>query len=128
MIEAFNPDEAPKVLGPYSHAIAAGDFLYVSGQLPINPLNGQIESFDIETQTEQVLKNIGTILKAAGAKFENVVRCDIFLKNLKDFSKINAVYGDYFKHQLKPARQTVEVSRLPLDALIEISCIAYLGG
>jgi 2-iminobutanoate/2-iminopropanoate deaminase len=126
MLEAFNPDNAPKVLGPYSHAIRAGDFLYVSGQLPINPQSGQIESLDIEAQTEQVLKNVETILKAAGAKFENVARCDIFLKNLRDFSKVNSIYGDCFKGPAKPARQTVEVSKLPLDALIEISCIAYL--
>lgn len=127
MLEAFNPDNAPKVLGPYSHAIRAGDFLYVSGQLPINPESGQIESLDIEAQTEQVLKNIEIILKAAGAKFENVARCDIFLKNLRDFSKVNSIYGDCFRGACKPARQTIEVSKLPLDALIEISCIAYLG-
>ena len=124
MIEAFNPDKAPKVLGPYSHAIKANNFLFVSGQLPINPQNGQIESLDIEAQTQQVLNNLETVLKSAGLDQRSVVRCDIFLKNLRDFSKVNAIYGDFFDTKTKPARQTVEVSRLPMDALIEISCIA----
>lgn len=127
MLHSYNPENAPKVLGPYSHAIKAGDFLYVSGQLPINPHLGIIDTHDIEGQTKQVLDNLHTILKSAGASFERVVRCDIFLKNLGDFAAVNALYGTKFSHHHKPARQTVEVSKLPLDALIEISCIAYLG-
>jgi len=127
MITFYNPEDAPKVLGPYSHAIKAGGFVFVSGQLPINPETGKIDAHDIENQTRQVLANIKSVLQAAHANFEHVVRCDIFLKHLSDFAKVNAIYGDSFTQASKPARQTVEVSKLPLDALIEISCVAYIG-
>jgi 2-iminobutanoate/2-iminopropanoate deaminase len=126
-MKAYNPTHSPKVLGPYSHGIKAGEFLFVSGQLPIDPSTGVIESIDIESQTNQVLNNIETVLKDAGLNFDKVVRCDIFLKNLSDFSKVNHIYAQKFPHSAKPARQTVEVSKLPMDALIEISCVAYFG-
>lgn len=127
MITAYNPPNAPKVLGPYCHAIAAGPFLFVSGQLPINPESGLIETCCIEKQTLQVLKNLKIILEEAGTTFSQVVRCELFLKDMNDFPRVNKLYEEQFNGSIKPARQTIEVSKLPLDALLEISLIAYIG-
>lgn len=125
MFKHYNPQQAPKVIGPYSHAVEAGPFLFVSGQIPLNPQTGTLEGSTIESQTTQVLKNLKTVLHAAGLNPAHVVRCDIFLTNLNSFTIVNKLYGDFFSEPVKPARQTVEVSALPLGALIEISCIAY---
>jgi 2-iminobutanoate/2-iminopropanoate deaminase len=125
--KAIHTNDAPAAIGPYSQAIRAGDFLFLSGQLPINPKTGKIETFAIQEQTQQVLSNLQAILKADGLDLSHVVRCDIFLKNLEDFSIVNTIYSSFFTIQPQPARQTVQVSRLPQDALIEISCIAYRG-
>jgi 2-iminobutanoate/2-iminopropanoate deaminase len=114
---------APDPIGPYSQAIAAGNMLFVSGQIAIRQQSGQMITDDIETETEQVMQNIGAILQASGMNFSNVVKCSIFLSDFASFQKVNAVYGKYFPAQA-PARETVEVSRLPKDANVEISCIA----
>ena len=114
---------APAPIGPYSQAILKKDTLYVSGQIPLNPETGDLMVKDIETATSQVLNNIGSLLAEAGMDFSNVVKCSIFLKDLNDFAAVNAIYASFFTNE-PPARETVQVSRLPLDVPVEISCIA----
>ncbi|MGK7394992.1 MAG: RidA family protein [Candidatus Cyclobacteriaceae bacterium M3_2C_046] len=115
--------KAPDPIGPYSQAIYAGNTLYVSGQIGIDPDSGKISQSDIETETRQVMSNLGEILKAANLTFLNVVKCSIFVRRMEDFSRINQVYGTFFS-QDPPARETVEVSQLPKGVNVEISCIA----
>jgi len=115
-------DHAPSAIGPYSQAIQYGDLLFVSGQIPINPKTADLVEGDIEVQTKQVLENLQAIIKAAGMTLQNVVKCSCFLKDMEDFVKFNAVYNSYFAESL-PARETVEVGRLPKDARVEISAI-----
>ena len=122
MKERIATPEAPQAIGPYSQAIRYGDFLFVSGQIAINPQTGNRVEGDIEAQTEQVLKNIAAIIAAAGMSLSNVVKCSCFLKDMNDFAKFNAVYENYFGESL-PARETVEVSRLPKDVRVEVSAI-----
>lgn len=119
----INSDKAPQPIGPYSQAILVQNTLYVSGQIVLNPGSGNLENHDIGTETRQVLKNIENILVAANLTLMNVVKCSIFLKNMDDFAAVNEIYGEYFK-ELPPARETIEVSRLPKDVNVEISCIA----
>jgi 2-iminobutanoate/2-iminopropanoate deaminase len=116
---------APAPIGPYSQAILIKDTLYVSGQIPLNPKSGELQVDTIENACHQVLKNIGELLQEAGMNYSNVVKCSIFLKDLNDFVAVNSVYGSYFG-DTPPARETVQVSRLPLDVPVEISCIAVL--
>jgi 2-iminobutanoate/2-iminopropanoate deaminase len=123
-IQKIETDKAPKAIGPYSQATLADGFMFISGQIPINPETGKIESLDITSQTNQVLDNIEEILKAAGLTFEDVVKTEIYVSDLENFTLINSLYGKRFSHLIKPARQLMQVSRLPLDSLIEISCIA----
>jgi 2-iminobutanoate/2-iminopropanoate deaminase len=113
--------EAPEPIGPYSQAIQAGNMLFISGQIPMKA--GEIVKGTIEEETAQVMANLAAILKAAGLDFNAVVKSSIFLRNMSDFPKVNEVYGKYFT-QNPPARETVEVSRLPKDVNVEISCIA----
>jgi 2-iminobutanoate/2-iminopropanoate deaminase len=115
--------QAPEPIGPYSQAILAGNTLFVSGQIPIDASTGTIVSSNIEDETRQVMQNLSAILKASGLDFSHVVKCTIFLKDMNNFPKVNAIYGQYFQQQ-PPARETVEVSRLPKDVNVEISCIA----
>jgi len=117
-------DKAPKPVGSYSQAIKVGGFLFVSGQLPIDPETGKMVSGDIGTQTKIVLNNIANILKAANMDVKDVVAVYVFLRDLKLFSDFNRAYGEFFGDH-KPTRVTVEVSRLPKDALLEVSVIAY---
>lgn len=119
-------DQAPSAIGPYSQAICAGSYVFVSGQIAIDPALGKLASESIEEQTKQVLKNIEAILAARGLTLENVVKADVYLKDLKDFTAMNKVYADKFSYGIKPARATVQISKLPLDALVEISCIAFI--
>ncbi len=119
----INSDKAPQPIGPYSQAILVQNTLYVSGQIALNPLSGNLETNDIRSETKQVLNNIENILTAANLTLMNVVKCSIFLKNMDDFGAVNEVYGEHFK-ELPPARETIEVSRLPKDVNVEISCIA----
>ena len=114
---------APDPIGPYSQAIQAGNLLFVSGQVAIQKSSGNIIIGNIQDETHQVMKNMGEILKAANLDFSNVVKCTIFLKDMNNFPQVNDVYGSYFANQ-PPARETVEVSRLPKDVNVEISCIA----
>ncbi len=114
---------APEPIGPYSQAIQAGNMLFVSGQIAIQKSSGKLITDDIETETAQVMRNIGDILNAAGFDFQHVVKSTIFLQDFNDFAKVNEVYGRSFPTN-PPARETVEVSRLPKDVNIEISCIA----
>ena len=115
-------DQAPAAIGPYSQATQYGNLLFVSGQIPIDPKTGDLVEGDIEVQTKQVLENLQAIIKAAGMTLQNVVKCSCFLKDMEDFVKFNAVYNSYFAESL-PARETVEVGRLPKDARVEISAI-----
>ncbi|MFN2394831.1 MAG: RidA family protein [Bacteroidales bacterium] len=115
--------KAPAPLGPYNQAIMAGNTLYVSGQVPINPANGEQVKGDIKEQTRMVMENLKAILQEAGLEFSNVVKCSIFISDMKNFPNINEVYGSYFGDDA-PARETVQVAGLPLGADVEISCIA----
>jgi 2-iminobutanoate/2-iminopropanoate deaminase len=121
--KAIQIPNAPAPVGPYSQAILTENTLYVSGQIPLNPETGELEIETIELATKRVLNNIGKLLEAAGLGFENVVKCSIFLKDLNDFSAVNNIYATFFPG-IPPARETVQVARLPLDVNIEISCIA----
>ena len=114
---------APAPVGPYSQAILKNDTLYISGQIPLNPTTGQLEMQTIEQATHRVLKNIGALLNEANFSFQEVVMVSIFMQDLSEFATMNSVYATYFEG-VAPARQTVQVSRLPLDVTIEISCIA----
>jgi len=116
---------APAPIGPYSQAILKNGTLYVSGQIPLDPKTGDLVVDSIENATSQVLNNIGSLLNEAGMDFSNVVKCSIFLKDLNDFVAVNGVYASFFSID-PPARETVQVGRLPMDVPIEISCIAIL--
>ncbi len=116
---------APEPIGPYSQAIQAGNMLFVSGQVAIQRSTGNVITTSIQEETHLVMKNLNEILAAAGLDFSHVVKCTIFLKDMNNFPKINEIYGSYFQ-QSPPARETVEVSRLPKDVNVEISCIAVM--
>jgi 2-iminobutanoate/2-iminopropanoate deaminase len=122
MNEKIATKNAPQAIGPYSQAIRYGGFLFVSGQIAIDPQTADIIEGDIEAQTERVLKNIAAIIDAAGMSLQDVVKCTCFLKDMNDFVKFNGVYENYFG-EILPARETVEVSRLPKDVLVEVSAI-----
>ena len=126
MRQAVSTPSAPKAIGPYSQAIRAGSLLFVSGQVPIDPATGQIVNGDIAAQTHRVFQNIGEILKAGGASFDHVVRTTVFLADMNDFAAMNEAYATYFTTPA-PARATVQVSRLPRDARVEIDVIAAFG-
>ena len=121
--KALQIPNAPAPIGPYSQAILANGMLFISGQCPINPKTGLLEMETIESATHLVMSNIEKLLHAAEMDFTHIVKCSIFLKDLGDFQKVNAIYATYFD-SVPTARETVEVARLPLDATIEISCIA----
>ncbi|CAD6217905.1 unnamed protein product [Miscanthus lutarioriparius] len=123
--EAVQTEKAPAALGPYSQAIKANNLVFVSGVLGLNPETGKFVSENVEEQTEQVMKNMGEILKASGASYSSVVKTTIMLADLQDFKKVNEVYGKYFPAPA-PARSTYQVAALPLNARIEIECIAAL--
>ena len=116
-------DRAPGALGPYSQAVGAGEFVFLSGQVGIDPATGKIAAGDVGGQVRQVLENLSAVLEAAGMTMENVVKTTIFLASMDDFSVVNEVYGSYFAEN-PPARATIEVSKLPLGALVEIEAIA----
>ena len=117
-------DKAPAPIGPYSQAILVNDTLYTSGQVAINPANGELVLDSIEVETEQVMQNLKALLDAADMTFDNVIKASIFIMNMGDFARINAVYGKYFKEEIAPARETVQVATLPKNVNIEISVIA----
>jgi len=115
--------QAPAPIGPYSQAVKAGNTLYTSGQIPFDQLTGEMINENITEETHQVMKNIEAVLSEAGMTFSQVVKCSIFIKDMNQFATINEAYGMYFKEN-PPARETVEVARLPKDVNVEISCIA----
>jgi 2-iminobutanoate/2-iminopropanoate deaminase len=121
--QSLSSPNAPKAIGPYSPAVRAGQLLFVSGQIPIDPATGQMIDGDITAQTRRVLDSVGALLNAAGLSFANVVRTTVFLADMNDFGAVNQVYGTYFVEPY-PARATVQVARLPKDARVEIDVIA----
>jgi len=123
MREAISTNDGPKAIGPYSQAIKANGFVFVSGQLGIDPATQQVITGDVAAQTDRIMKNLASILKAAGSGLDKVVRSTVFLKNMGDFGAMNEVYGKYFT-SVPPARSTVEVARLPKDVAVEIDVIA----
>jgi 2-iminobutanoate/2-iminopropanoate deaminase len=126
VIQPISTSSAPKALGPYSQAIRAGQFLFVSGQVPIDPATGDLVGGTIVDQTRRALQNIGEILNAAGASFQEVVRTTVYLADLADFPLMNEAYATFFSAP-QPARSTIQAARLPKDARIEIDVIAFLG-
>ena len=124
MFKVISTAKAPAAIGPYSQAIVAGDFLFASGQIPINPANGAIEAEGIEAQTEQVMKNIGAILEEAGTDYRSVIKTTCFLSDMNDFAAFNEVYAKYFTE--KPARSCVAVKTLPKNVLCEVEVIAVV--
>lgn len=126
--KAVSTKNAPAAIGPYSQAVRVGDFLYSSGQVALDPATGVLVEGGIEAQTTRVLENLKAVLEAAEIGLENVVKTTVFLKNMSDFAAMNAIYARYFAPEgiIAPARSTVEVARLPKDALVEIEVIAKL--
>jgi 2-iminobutanoate/2-iminopropanoate deaminase len=121
----FSPN-APAPIGPYNQATLANGTLYVSGQIPINPANGELVSGDIKKETAQVMENLKAILNAAGIGFEEVLKCSIFMTDMNNYAAINEVYASYFNDDSAPAREAVQVSALPKGVDVEISCIAIV--
>lgn len=121
-IKAVKPENAPKALGPYSPATKLGDFVYLSGQIPLDPETGEVVGTDIEEQTHQVMKNIGAVLADMGLAYKHIIKTTIFVADLNDFEKLNEVYGSYLEEPY-PARSCVEVARLPKDVKVEIECM-----
>lgn len=123
-INKIHTDKAPAAIGPYSQAVVAGGMVYTSGQIAINPATGNVEATDIVGQTEQVMKNLGEVLAAAGSSFDNAVKTTCFLADIADFAAFNEVYGKYFTS--KPARSCVAAKALPKNVLVEVEVIAAL--
>ena len=123
MREVIATDRGPKAIGPYSQAIRANGFLFVSGQIPLDPVTQQLVTGDVQAQTERVLENLKGIVEAAGSSLDRAVRTTVFLADMNEFAAMNEVYGRYFRAQ-PPARSTVQVARLPRDVRVEIDLIA----
>jgi 2-iminobutanoate/2-iminopropanoate deaminase len=124
MKEIIKTQDAPAPIGAYNQAVLSGNTLYISGQIAINPVNGILQQESIEEETEQVMRNLKAILTAAEMDFENVVKSSIFISDMNNFGRINAVYSKYFNEETAPARETVEVANLPKFVNVEISMIA----
>ena len=125
MINSVVTPDAPAAIGPYSQAIRAGDFLFVSGQIPLDPSTGALVEGGVADQAHRVLKNLGAILKAAGASYSQVVKTTVYLADMSDFAAVNEVYASYFPVPA-PARATIQAARLPRDVKVEIDLVAYL--
>lgn len=123
MKKVISTAKAPQAIGPYSQAIEAGDFIFVSGQIPLIPATGELVEGSVEVQTARVLENLKAILEAAGSSLESVVKTTVYITNMDDFAKVNGIYGQYFQEN-PPARVCVEVGKLPKGALVEIDVIA----
>jgi len=126
MKEIITSAEAPAAVGPYSQATVAGGFIFCSGQIPLNPVTGEMENSDVATATRRVLSNLAAVLKAAGVGFQDVVKTSVFLSDMKDFAAMNGVYGEYFAEN-PPARACVAPAALPKGALVEIEAVAFKG-
>ncbi len=125
--QVISTSEAPEAIGPYSQAVKAGDWLFFSGQLALDAVSGELVAGGVAEQTEQVMANIGSVLKAAGLNYDSVVKTTIYVVDLKDFSVVNEIYGGYFSADSAPARATIQVAALPKQALVEIEGIARVG-
>lgn len=125
-IEYLATEKAPAAVGPYSQGIKAGQFVFTSGQLPLDPKTGQLVQDDIQTATRVALENVKAVLAASGATLDDVVKVTVFVKDMNDFGKINEVYAEFFANH-KPARSLVEVARLPKDGVIEIEAVAAIA-
>lgn len=121
--EIINTEKAPAAIGPYSQAVRCGDFVFTSGQIPINPETGELVAGGIREQAEQVIKNLEAVLEAAGSSLDKVIKTTVFIKDMNEFAALNEVYSGFFSSSL-PARSTVEVARLPKDVQVEIEAIA----
>jgi 2-iminobutanoate/2-iminopropanoate deaminase len=126
MLKVISTEDAPAAIGPYSQAIRAGNLVFTSGQLALEPTSGKMVAGGVEAQTRQALENVKAVLAAAGGALDTVVKTTVFIKNMEDFPRINAVYAEYFPAN-QPARSCVEVARLPKDALVEIEVIACVA-
>lgn len=124
-IVPVSSNDVPKAIGPYSPAVSYGNLVYTSGQIGLSPVTNTLVGDDIASQTHQALKNLRVILEAAGSDMNHVIKVTVFMKDLNDFSKMNDIYKDYFP-EIKPARSTVQVARLPKDALVEIECVGVI--
>lgn len=126
MKNTINTTKAPQAIGPYSQAVSINNLLFISGQIPANPQTGEIVQGGVGEEAHQVMKNLKAILEEAGSSFSNAVKTSIFLKNMDDFALVNEIYASYFEEENYPARETVQVSKLPKDVNVEISMIAYI--
>ena len=126
MKKIIKTENAPKPIGPYNQAVIAGNYMFISGQIALNPKNGELITGEIKKETIQVMENLKAILTEASLTFENVVKTTIFLSDMNDFSSVNEIYGSYLNNSTAPARETVQVSRLPVGVNVEISMIAML--
>ena len=126
MKKIIKTENAPKPIGPYNQAVIAGNYMFISGQIALNPKNGELITNEIKKETTQVMENLKAILSEASLTFENVVKTTIFLSDMNDFSSVNEIYGSYLNNSTAPARETVQVSRLPVGVNVEISMIAML--
>jgi 2-iminobutanoate/2-iminopropanoate deaminase len=125
-MKIISTEQAPKAIGPYSQAVVSNGFAFLSGQIPLDPATGQLIDGDVTAQTVRVLENLKAVLEACGSSLERVVKTTVFLKDMGEFTQMNAVYSEYFPDN-PPARSTVEAARLPRDARVEIDCIATVG-
>ena len=125
MKKVIHSDQAPRAIGPYSQAVRAGNFLFTSGQIPMDPVSGKLVQGGIKEQARQVMKNLKAVLEAAGTDFSKVVKSTVFLDDLENFAQFNEIYGEYFSED-RPARSTFQVAGLPLGAKIEIEMIALI--
>ena len=126
MKKIIKTENAPKPIGPYNQAVIAGNYMFISGQISLNPKNGELITSEIKKETTQVMENLKAILSEASLTFENVVKTTIFLSDMNDFSSVNEIYGSYLNNSTAPARETVQVSKLPVGVNVEISMIAML--
>ncbi len=124
MFKKISTDKAPRAIGPYSQAVVSGGFVFLSGQIALEPSSGEVVKGDIKVQTMQVINNITAVLEGAGCTTNDVVKTTVYLKDIRDFADMNLVYEEFFRN--KPARSTVEVSNLPKGVLVEIECIAVI--
>ncbi|MBK6901971.1 MAG: RidA family protein [Saprospirales bacterium] len=124
MKKIINTSEAPNPVGPYNQSVLAAGLLFISGQIAIDPATGELVTGDIESETHRVLKNVGAILREAGMGYEDVVKCSVFVSDMENYGRINAIYAQYFAEDTAPARELVEVSNLPKYVHVEISAIA----
>ena len=126
MKKIIKTENAPKPIGPYNQAVIAGNYMFISGQIALNPINGELITNEIKKETTQVMENLKAILSEASLTFENVVKTTIFFSDMNDFSSVNEIYGSYLNNSTAPARETVQVSKLPVGVNVEISMIAML--